>query len=92
LGYEHAFQTYTYSLRPVSSQGLGFKPPPPLLKDEMKIKISNSSELNYRDLHKQKFTGVWSTYYSDVVLSRSQDFSQIPDSFYDKLIRSQVLT
>ncbi|XP_023347484.1 uncharacterized protein LOC111716278 [Eurytemora carolleeae] len=44
------------------------------------------STFTYWDLHKQKFSGVWSTYYSTVVFDKSQDLTH-QDSFYNQKIR-----
>ena len=46
---------------------------------------SKTSFLNFRDLHQQKFTGVWSTFYSDVVFNKKQDSSLQDSYFYQKI-------
>ena len=39
-----------------------------------------------RNIHKQKFTGVWSTYYSTIVFHKEKDIIKL-DSFYNEQIR-----
>ncbi|XP_023322762.1 uncharacterized protein LOC111697102 [Eurytemora carolleeae] len=45
-----------------------------------------SGQFKYWDLHKQKFTGVWSTHYSRIVLKNRND-NRMPDSFFNQEIR-----